>query len=126
MTNRLKSLDALRAIAALLVFFYHLEELSLAPWTPFLSWGWIGVDLFFLLSGFFIGLNVLGSRNWSFSSFIFRRFKRIAPAYYFSILVIVCLSAGYFVVSLNGWQHIAAHLLFLHSYSSGTHGSFGC
>lgn len=121
--ERLKSLDALRAIAALLVFVYHLEELGLAPWTPFLHWGWVGVDLFFLLSGFFIGLNVLGARDWSFFSFMFRRFKRIAPAYYVSILLIVCLGQGYFIVSEHGWKHIAAHLLFLHSYSSGTHGS---
>lgn len=123
MKERLHSLDALRAMAALLVFFYHLEELDLAPWTPFLHWGWIGVDLFFLLSGFFIGLNVLGARNWSFVSFMVRRFKRIAPAYYVSILLLVCLGSGYFIMTTNGWQHIVAHLLFVHSYFSGTHGS---
>jgi peptidoglycan/LPS O-acetylase OafA/YrhL len=81
---RIKGLDGLRAIAFLLVFFYHVT------WIHF---GWIGVQLFFVLSGFLItGILVDMKTKLAgaayFVKFYGRRFLRIFPLYYFYLLVI--------------------------------------
>lgn len=80
---RIKGLDGLRAIAFLLVFFYHIT------WIGF---GWIGVQLFYVLSGFLITglLTDMKSRlsgGAYFIKFYGRRFLRIFPLYYFYLLV---------------------------------------
>lgn len=121
--QRLQAFDALRAVAVLLVVFYHQTEIGGAPFGSLLTLGWIGVDLFFVLSGFFIGLSILNMKKWSFRHFIIRRSKRIIPAYYFSMLMIIALGGGYFLVTINGWVHLLSHLSFLHPYSYSTHGS---
>ena len=121
--QRLESFDALRAVAVLLVVLYHQTEIGGAPFGSLMTAGWIGVDLFFVLSGFFIGLSILNMKEWSFKHFIIRRCKRIMPAYYFSILMIIALGGGYFLVSMNGWVHLLSHLSFIHPYSYSTHGS---
>jgi len=76
-------LDGLRAIAFLLVFALH---------TDYLHVGWIGVQFFFVLSGFLItGIlldmkKALPPREY-FSKFYGRRFLRIFPLYYFYLLL---------------------------------------
>src|SRR5690242_3281771 len=53
--NRVPSLDALRAIAILLVLVFHYARGNAPPWFAVVAdHGWIGVDLFFVLSGFLI------------------------------------------------------------------------
>src|SRR6185503_16565044 len=76
-------LDGLRAIAFLLVFALH---------TDYLQIGWIGVQFFFVLSGFLItGIlldmkKALSPREYFFK-FYGRRFLRIFPLYYFYLLL---------------------------------------
>ena len=76
-------LDGLRAIAFLLVFGIH---------TEYLGFGWTGVQLFFVLSGFLItGILLdmkaeLPSKEY-FVKFYGRRFLRIFPLYYFYLIV---------------------------------------
>ncbi|RPJ29630.1 MAG: acyltransferase [Chloroflexi bacterium] len=76
-------LDGLRAVAFLLVFALH---------TDYLQVGWIGVQFFFVLSGFLItGIlldmkKALPAREY-FSKFYGRRFLRIFPLYYFYLLL---------------------------------------
>lgn len=78
-------LDGLRAIAFLLVFFFH---------TEYLGFGWVGVQLFFVLSGFLItGILVkmkddLPARDY-FLKFYGRRLLRVFPLYYFYLLLMV-------------------------------------
>ena len=72
-------LDGLRAVAFLIVFFFHTRNL------PF---GWLGVQLFFVLSGFLITDILLRMkeklpRGDFFKKFYGRRFLRIFPLYYF-------------------------------------------
>lgn len=80
---RIKGLDGLRAVAFLLVFFYH---------TTWIGFGWIGVQLFFVLSGFLI-TGILADMKTRlagaayFVKFYGRRFLRIFPLYYFYLLV---------------------------------------
>jgi hypothetical protein len=59
--NRLRGLDTLRALAVLVVMLYHLTIFGELPARilPVTYFGWMGVDLFFVLSGFLIGQQVL-------------------------------------------------------------------
>jgi len=80
-------LDGLRAIAFLIVFFFHTRNL------PF---GWLGVQLFFVLSGFLITDILLRMkeklpRREFFTKFYGRRFLRIFPLYYFYLTLLVAL-----------------------------------
>ena len=77
-------IEGLRAVAVLSVLLYHLH----APWVPA---GFIGVDIFFVISGFVVSLSVAHFETTSLAGFIARfydrRLKRIAPA------LLVCLAA---------------------------------
>ncbi len=92
------ALDGLRGTAALLIVLHHF--LQLAPirerWLTHIAalWGfaWVGVDLFFVLSGFLI-TGILADAKFHkhyFSSFYARRVLRIFPLYY-AVLVVVLL-----------------------------------
>ena len=78
-------LDGLRGLAILLVMAYHFG--------PLLSWGWMGADLFFVLSGFLITKSVCSFPINGANLLIFfkNRFLRIAPAYYLMIAVFFML-----------------------------------
>jgi peptidoglycan/LPS O-acetylase OafA/YrhL len=83
------ALDGLRAIAVLLVFcehyIYHPSKLR---------WGWIGVDIFFVLSGFLITGILYDTRETAhrFRNFYVRRTLRIFPLYYGVLLLALLLS----------------------------------
>jgi peptidoglycan/LPS O-acetylase OafA/YrhL len=82
------ALDGLRALAVSVVFLYHYAA-NRVFW-----WGWTGVDLFFVLSGFLItGIlyDTLGKRNY-FKTFYIRRTLRIFPLYYTVWLIILVLT----------------------------------
>lgn len=86
-TDRLPGLDLLRSIAIVWVMLFHSFLLGgLGPdWSWLSRFGWMGVDLFFVLSGFLIGTQVLeplarGARL-SLRDFYARRALRILPAY---------------------------------------------
>ena len=77
-------LDGLRAVAILLVLTFH-ATMSL-PFTPVRTvtgFGWVGVDLFFVISGFLIGGILLDQREAAnyYRVFYLRRFYRIVPLY---------------------------------------------
>jgi len=68
--------DGLRAVAVLTVILFHLHR----PWLP---GGFLGVDIFFVISGFLITRNIiqgLDDGRFSIAEFYRRRIKRIAPA----------------------------------------------
>src|ERR1700722_12874022 len=73
------ALDGLRAIAVLMVFYQH--YLSAGNDLPALNWGWSGVDIFFVLSGFLITGILYDTRNvlHRFRNFYVRRTLRISP-----------------------------------------------
>jgi len=85
--NRLPGLDLLRAIAIVWVMLFHSFIVGgLGPDFAWLSrFGWAGVDIFFVLSGFLIGTQVLRqlrqSAGFSVSDFYARRAWRILPAF---------------------------------------------
>ncbi len=93
MRGRLLQLDVLRACAVLLVLFYHWPKGSAMPFlvAPFRRFGWTGVDLFFVLSGFLVsGLLFAEYRRRGHASvgrFLLRRGLKIYPAFYALIAV---------------------------------------
>src|ERR1700677_4866620 len=83
-------LDGLRALAFLLVFLSHCPPCASGPFLSvvnnYCAWGWVGVDLFFVLSGFLITY-LLIKEKFSFGSisivnFYKRRALRIWPLYF--------------------------------------------
>ncbi len=89
-TARVPGLDLLRTIAIVWVVFYHAGTLSLgSPLPAVTALGWMGVDLFFVLSGFLIARQWLRelSSGGSLASFYRRRAFRILPAYAVVVLV---------------------------------------
>ena len=105
------ALDGLRAVAVLLVFCQHYMGLH-----PSLNWGWTGVDLFFVLSGFLITGILYDTRETAhrFYNFYMRRTLRIFPLYY-AVLLIAVVAAPF----LRWVWHPSALLLplYLANYS---------
>lgn len=93
--EHIPSLDGLRGLAILFVLFYHL--LNHGFLYPLFAWGWMGVDLFFVLSGFLITGILLDSKHKQgfIQSFLLRRALRILPLYY-AVLIVFALIAPHF------------------------------
>ncbi len=93
--QRIPELDGLRGIAIVLVllrhYIHHPQLLLLGP-----QWGWMGVNLFFVLSGFLITsiLLRLASQPRALKVFYARRTLRIFPLYFLALLVYFAASAG--------------------------------
>ncbi|MGI8958745.1 MAG: acyltransferase family protein [Bryobacteraceae bacterium] len=96
-SKRILELDGLRAFAILSVFVYHVWSVPLS---------WMGVDLFFVLSGFLITGILLGrkSRPGYFRGFYTRRARRILAPYY---LLLVLSSVLFGTVWLKQWYWYA-------------------
>ncbi|HXR38907.1 MAG TPA: acyltransferase [Terracidiphilus sp.] len=95
----LPELDGLRGLAILWVVLYHCHPRLEGTWIDYASlWGWAGVILFFVLSGFLITSILLVTRDKPrfFHNFHARRALRIWPVYIL-LLVVVYLNAPWFV-----------------------------
>jgi peptidoglycan/LPS O-acetylase OafA/YrhL len=100
-------LDGLRSVAFLLVFFSHCPPSAIGPISNiasiYCSWGWVGVDLFFVLSGYLITY-LLVKEKFSFGSisipnFYKRRALRIWPLYF-----LVLTGAALFPLFMHHWN----------------------
>ena len=129
----LPELDGLRALAIILVLFRHAVVpfrpdggalLPIAGWdaaTPLVN-GWMGVDLFFVLSGFLITHHVcrryggiLDRHTWG--DYLVRRGLRIVPAYYAMIAVVAAGLVPHYVVDSRDLAHrVGYHVLFMQDY----------
>lgn len=130
--RRMPALDALRGLAVALVLMYHLHEYVPLLWSGHaafpvegvasraLGFLWVGVDLFYVLSGFFIGLAALRPREWQPLAFVRGRLTRILPAYYVSLVIIIVLLEPGLTSQLKGWINIIMHVFMLHSLQEWT------
>ncbi|MCL6503887.1 MAG: acyltransferase [Pirellulales bacterium] len=95
MPTRLIELDGLRGLAAVAVVLFHYttryEHLfgHATPLAASLAWGFYGVDLFFMLSGFVISLVL--ARRPAAGDFVAARFARLYPAFWVSMLFTAAL-----------------------------------
>ncbi|GII20568.1 acyltransferase family protein [Planosporangium mesophilum] len=94
-SRRLAPLDGLRLVAALTVVFYHYIGQGTRAWGghtsylfpnahPIVSYGWTGVQLFFIISGFVICMSGWGR---SLGDFVVSRVVRLYPAYIAGVLI---------------------------------------
>ena len=105
------SLHALRGIAALAVLMFHWEQHfpAAGQWlqqffpadtvldpTTYIGFGWMGVPLFFILSGWLLGAQVIADGpSWQFlRRFWARRFFRIYPAVWAELVVLLLVAAA--------------------------------
>ncbi len=108
-------IDGLRAVAVLPVLAFH----AFPEWVP---GGFVGVDIFFVISGFLISsiiLNQLAAGTFSYVAFYARRIKRIFPAL---LLVLVCVWLVGFRIALPDefrqlGKHIAAGSGFISNFA---------
>ncbi len=90
--NYRRDVDGLRAVAVLPVLLFHLDE-------SFLSGGFVGVDIFFVISGFLIiGImhREMQSGEFSIVDFYDRRIRRIMPAY--AVVLFTTSIGAYFIL----------------------------
>lgn len=98
-------IDGLRAIAVLAVVLFH-------AFPSLLPGGFIGVDIFFIISGFLIGSIIMGEmaqQRFSFARFYGRRVKRIFPA--LALVMASCAVAGWFVLFADEYKMLGRHLV---------------
>lgn len=85
-TDYRPDIDGLRALAVLAVIVFHIEP----AWLP---GGYIGVDIFFVISGFLISDRIRLERErtgtFSFANFYVRRLRRLFPALFFTVVATV-------------------------------------
>lgn len=131
--QRFPLIDVLRGLSALLVVFYHVIAHREWPNYPAATiarlptLGWVGVDLFLVISGFVIGKTAMeghqSGQPWRLAYFD-RRLRRIVPLYIATIALYVSL-VNPDILKL-GWTsvtHLAMHLGFVHNIWHETHGS---
>jgi len=125
---RLAVLDAFRGVAILLVLFHH--SLIPAVWSgaaaPFARvayrFGWTGVDLFFVLSGFLVGGLLLGELHErgtvDVRRFLVRRTFKIWPSYFFLIAIVFLLTSTIDAPRdpAKAFRHILPNLLHVQNY----------
>jgi len=97
-------IDGLRAIAVLSVVIYHAFPSALRG-------GFIGVDIFFVISGFLISgiiFDSLERNRFGFLEFYARRVRRIFPA--LILVLITCLAFGWSLLLANEYQALGKHV----------------
>jgi peptidoglycan/LPS O-acetylase OafA/YrhL len=134
--NMLPVLDGVRAIACLIVIWFHMYRvpLDLQLWNPspaahplrdsFLNFGKHGVTLFFVLSGFLLFLPfaraLLSEKTWpSIRQFYIKRVLRILPAYYLALILIVLFLQRQYLQPQH-WQELALFFTFFMDSSQAT------
>jgi len=108
-------IDGLRAIAVLLVIFYHAGF-------KIISGGFVGVDVFFVISGFLITSIIaqdIKENRFNFFSFYVKRIKRILPSFY--LVIFTTISLGFLLLLPNDLvalskSFLASSLFFANMY----------
>ncbi|WP_258398131.1 acyltransferase family protein [Herbaspirillum rubrisubalbicans] len=100
-----RDIDGLRAIAVLCVVVFH-------AFPECLPGGFVGVDIFFVISGFLISgilFDALQRGHFSIIDFYIRRVRRIFPA--LLLVMLVCLLAGWFILLPQEYRQLGKHIL---------------
>jgi peptidoglycan/LPS O-acetylase OafA/YrhL len=116
---RLHFVDGMRGLAALMVFGFHVT--SFFGGDTWLQYGWLGVQVFFVLSGFVIAHSIGDARVTAryFGQFVLRRSLRLDPPYWAVLALALTLGQLSNVVLTDrtlpfpGWPAVLAHLFYL-------------
>lgn len=98
-------IDGLRAIAVLSVVIFHFFPSAVHG-------GFIGVDIFFVISGFLISKHIwedLGAGTFSIGKFYARRVRRIFPA--LSVVLLACLAMGWVILTPAEYEQLGKHVV---------------
>jgi peptidoglycan/LPS O-acetylase OafA/YrhL len=98
-------IDGLRAVAILLVVIFHTFPFKLTG-------GFIGVDIFFVISGFLISTIIfqnLDTNSFSFTEFYYRRIKRIFPA--LLTVLFFCIAVGWYILLFDEYKQLGKHIV---------------
>lgn len=98
-------IDGLRAVAVLSVVGFH-------AFPSLVKGGFIGVDLFFVISGYLITMIIfegLERGTFSFTEFYARRIKRIFPA--LLLVLVACLFVGWFTLLADEYRQLSKHIV---------------
>jgi len=122
-SGKLDYIDALRGIAALCIFFYHIYG-TVGPLTNwafpiqiiperFVGLTLVGIPLFFIISAFtlYLSLEKKAGEKKRFIKFYLRRFFRIAPLFYF-LLIFVVINDLITQKGLPSWANLLANITF--------------
>ncbi|MBT2159749.1 acyltransferase family protein [Zobellia barbeyronii] len=133
--GRLKILDSIRGIAALVVLYHHIFKLNKEVFqnnlsdTSFVIFDFVSglnkeaVLLFFIISGFSIGLSTLKrplNDRKSINGYFYRRFKRILPIYWIAIFLSLLVGIGLNLLYLRDFSflNLMGNLVFLQTSDS--------
>lgn len=132
--ERNRGVDIFRTAAILSVLVYHFYVLmgeGYAASRPILhnlisAGGEVGVTLFFIISGYGIFLSIdykMKNNTFEIVPFYKKRFLRILPQYYMSLLIIMVLTSQVTMLSNQGLFHIFTHMFLIHNFFPSTCGS---
>src|SRR5476649_325136 len=136
-TQRIAVIDALRGVAIGLVVWYHVWQIT---WQPaaipftgislqsFAETGFLGVTLFFFISGFVLALPYVEARLATrpfptVRHFFERRFFKIVPSYVLSMVVMLAIGYQTYPSFWPAAKDILFHLLFIHNWFASTDGT---
>ena len=128
-----KGLTGFRALAALWVMVFHFNAvvgpkrliIDLAGYpikvTPLVTCGWVGIDLFFVLSGFLLTTHLLEvytpeRERAVFADYFKARMLRVFPAYWFQLAVLLFIALYTTAAWPNWWKHLPLHMFMLHNF----------
>jgi peptidoglycan/LPS O-acetylase OafA/YrhL len=122
----IKPLTSLRFFAAFWVVLFHYWPKLAVSFTPaFVEKGYLGVELFFTLSGFIlchVYLSSVGDGRFKYRSFLWARLARVYPLHIATLvgvglLAAVALAAGFSVDgNILSWRALPANLLMVHAW----------
>ena len=103
-SNYRPDIDGLRALAVLSVVIFHAFPARLPG-------GFIGVDIFFVISGYLISgiiFSELAQKSFRLSDFYARRIRRIFPA--LILVLCTCASLGWFILLATEYAQLGRHI----------------
>jgi len=122
----LRPLTALRFMAALWVVLYTFwPNLDVSFLPNLAAKGYLGVELFFVLSGFILShvyLHAFAEKRFSYRGFLWARIARVYPLHVFTLLGVMALGLAAVAVGLSidasvlSWKSLPAHLLMVHAW----------